>query len=118
MSGSLTCSAVGCVHNVNGLCSANKIHVTGMNASTSSETQCNTFAEKGLLNSITGMVNMNVPGEIRQLLNNNTISMFPKIGCDAVSCMFNKDRICEAKRIQMMGIGANTSEGTQCETFI
>jgi len=118
MSGSLTCSAVNCVHNVNGLCSANKIQVTGINASNSSGTQCGTFVEKSILNAITNMANMNVPGEIRQLLNNSTISMSPKIGCEASNCRFNKDRICVANRIQVMGPGANTSAGTQCETFI
>jgi len=47
MSGQLSCSALSCVHNMSGLCSANTIHVLGSGAHTSNQTMCDTFAEKG-----------------------------------------------------------------------
>ena len=118
MSGALSCSAVQCVHNLNGLCAAYKIHVTGATAYTSSQTGCETFAQKGIVNAITNLTNMNVPGEIRQLFNNSEISMSPKIECDAVKCTYNSNKICTANRVQVMGSHASTSEATQCETFV
>jgi hypothetical protein len=117
MNGPLSCSALNCVHNINSLCSANKIHVTGMNAVTSDDTQCKTFAEKGLINAVTNIFNMNIPGEIRQVFNNDSISMSPRIECDATRCIYNSNRICDASNVQIMGIDANSSENTQCETF-
>ena len=50
MSNKLNCTADTCVNNINNLCSANTIHVEGNIASTSSETQCETFSEKGFKN--------------------------------------------------------------------
>lgn len=118
MSGILSCSAMNCVNNVNGLCSAYKIHVGGMKAITSKETQCKTFAEKGFISGLANLGNMNLPGEIRQLFSNEVISMTPQIACEAVKCVYNSDRICSAAKIQIMGNSANSSEETQCETFI
>lgn len=117
MNGPLSCSAETCVHNLNGLCSANKIHVAGVSAHTSDGTQCGTFAQKGFVNAVTNMFNMNVSGEIRQLFNNDSIAMSPKIECDAVRCVYNADRECNANSVQVMGMHANNSAGTQCETF-
>lgn len=117
MNGPLSCSAQSCVHNINGLCSANKIHVSGVSANTSSGTQCETFAEKGLVNSITHVFNMNVPGEIRQLFNKGDVYMSPVISCDALQCIYNSNRACTAGRVQVTGPEAGSSQETQCETF-
>lgn len=117
MNGPLSCSAENCVHNMNGLCSANKIHVAGISAVSSGDTECSTFAEKGFVNAVTNMFNMNIPGEIRQLFSNDNIAMSPKIECDAVRCVYNSDRHCVADSVQVMGIHAKSSDGTQCETF-
>ena len=117
MSGSLSCSATDCVHNINSLCSASTIHVGGMNAHTSGGTQCDTFAEKGFRNAVANMGNMNVVGEIKQLFTNSSVEMSPQIKCDAVRCVHNADRLCNANNIQIYGPAAATSEGTQCETF-
>lgn len=117
MNGTLSFNATNCVHNVGGLCSANKIMVNGMSALTSSSTQCNTFAEKGFLNALTHITNMNIAGEIRQLVSNDGIHMYPEVGCNAVRCIYNKDQRCEADRVIITGPHARESDGTYCETF-
>jgi len=118
MNGKLSCSATECVHNINSLCSANTIHVGGINAYTSGGTQCDTFAEKSFKNAFANMGNMNVVGEIKQLFTNSSVEMSPQIKCDAIRCTYNEGKICVASNVQIYGPAAGTSEGTQCETFI
>jgi len=118
MSVKLSCSATNCVHNMSSLCSANSIEVAGSTAQSSAATECNTFAEKGLKNAVTNMINMNVVGEIKQVFTNSSVEMSPKIKCEAVACSHNDNRICAASNVQIHGPSASTSEGTQCETFI
>ena len=118
MNGSLSCSAVNCVHNLGGLCSANIIHVVGMSAQKSGETQCDTFAEKGLINSITKLANTNVAGEFRQLFDGDDVELFPDVKCDAVNCIYNHERMCSAEAVQITGPHASTSDDTICETFV
>jgi hypothetical protein len=117
MNGSLSCSALNCVHNMGGLCSANIIHVMGNDARRSEGTICNTFAEKGLINSITKLGNTNVAGEFKQLFDSNNVELYPDIKCDAVNCIYNQERMCSAERIQIMGPHASSSRDTMCETF-
>lgn len=117
MSGTLSCSAANCVHNMSGLCSANLIHVAGVNANTSSGTECHTFAEKSFKNSFRNAANINIPGEIRQLFNRDSIGMSPKISCEALNCIYNTKRRCNADAVMIYGPGAQTSDLTQCETF-
>ena len=118
MSVKLSCSATSCVHNMSSLCSANSIQVAGGNADSSAATECNTFAEKGLKNAVTNMVNMNVVGEFKQVFTNGSVEMSPKIKCEAVTCNYNANKVCSATNVQIHGPSASTSEGTQCETFI
>jgi hypothetical protein len=117
MSGQLSCSAAGCVHNMSGLCSANNIQVLGSGAHSSDQTMCQTFAEKGFKNAVTHLPNMNVVGEVRQLFSKNSVEMYPAIRCQAINCRFNNDRACYANYVQIHGPSAEGSEGTQCETF-
>jgi hypothetical protein len=117
MNGQLSCSAVNCVHNMSSLCSANTIQVLGSGAHSSSQTMCDTFAEKGLKNAVTHLPNMNVVGEVRQLFTRNSIEMNPGIRCQAINCKYNDDRLCQADYVQIHGPSAEASEGTVCETF-
>lgn len=117
MNGELSCSALNCVHNMSGLCSSNVIHVIGAGAHTSMETMCNTFAPKGLKNAITHLPNMNMVGEIKQIFTNNSIQMSPIIKCEAMNCIYNIDKKCNADNIQIYGPNAENTQGTQCETF-
>lgn len=118
MTAKLSCSALNCVHNNGGLCIANTIHVSGEKAHSSLRTECDTFAEKGFKNAITHLPNMNLFGEIRQVFTNKTIQVSPYIGCDAVHCAYNVERICSAKNVQITGPDAHGSHDTMCETFI
>lgn len=117
MNGNLSCSALNCVHNMSGLCSANQIHVIGGNAYTSAETMCDTYAEKGIGNAFAHITNVNIGGQLKQVFTNRSIQMSPVIKCDAMICAYNEDRACSAPNVQIHGSDASTSEGTQCETF-
>ncbi len=117
MNGTLICTATNCVNNTAGLCSANTINVLGSNAHSSEATQCETFAEKGLKNSLANVINMNVVGEFKQVFNNKSIEMSPSIRCNAVNCIHNEDLLCAADNIVVNGMGAITSARTECETF-
>ena len=114
----LSCSVTNCIQNMSSLCAANSIEISGSNAHSSEDTECSTFAENGLKNAVTNMVNMNVVGEIKQAFENGSIEMSPKIKCEAVTCNHNDHGVCAASNIQIHGPSALSSEGTQCETFI
>jgi len=102
---------------MSGICSASTINVSGSNAHSTEATQCETFAERGLKNSLTNVLNMNVVGEFKQVFNNTTIEMSPSIRCEAVNCMHNLKKVCAAENIMVNGIGALSSVRTECETF-
>ncbi len=117
MNGTLSCTATNCVNNMSGICSASTINVSGASAHSSEATQCQTFAEKGLRNSLANVLNMNVVGEFKQVFNNESIEMSPNIRCGATNCIHNEKKICVADNIMVNGIGALSSGKTQCETF-
>lgn len=117
MRGTLSCNATNCVNNMSGICSASTISVLGSNAHSTEETQCETFAEKGLKNSFNNVLNMNVIGEFKQAFNNDTIEMSPRIRCEAINCIHNEEEICVAHNIMVNGREALSSERTECETF-
>lgn len=119
MNGKLGCSALGCAYNANGSCSANTIYVNGEDANTSNETQCETFVEKGFVNTVTNLSNVNLQGGVRQLFNRNSNDkMSPDIKCKAEKCIHNENEICQAGYVVIYGPGALSSESTQCETFV
>lgn len=118
MSTKLSCDARKCVNNINGLCDAYMIHVTGVQARESSSTDCGTFAEKGILSTTTSrFTNSNLMGEFKQLFTNESIEMSPHIKCEAQNCIYNVNTICEAENVQVHGPEAQNSGSTQCETF-
>ncbi|MGH4050670.1 MAG: DUF1540 domain-containing protein [Clostridium sp.] len=124
MRGILSCSATICVNNVSGICSASTIHISGADAHKSEATQCETFDERGLKNSLTNVLNMNVVGEFKQVFSSDSIEMSPRIKCEAVNCKYNKEELCIAKNIlvdviEECGIKKTPLciERTQCETF-
>ncbi|WP_291632685.1 DUF1540 domain-containing protein [Clostridium sp.] len=117
MNGALSCTATGCINNMSGICSARTIHVSGSDAHSSEETQCENFAEKGLRNSFANVLNMNVVGEFKQVFNNESIEMSPRIRCESKNCKHNEKKSCTAKNIMIYGKDALISEKTECETF-
>ncbi|MBX4263592.1 DUF1540 domain-containing protein [Clostridium estertheticum] len=117
MRGTLSCTATNCVNNMSGICSASTINILGSNVHSKEETQCETFAEKGLKNSFNNVLNMNVIGEIKQAFNNDKIEMSPKIECQVINCVHNRDEECVAHNIMVNGREALSSEKTECQTF-
>lgn len=114
----LGCNADKCVNNLGGFCTASIIHIDGLNAHSSSGTQCDTFAEKNFTNAFKSLVNTNYSGEIMQLINTDERVMNPQIKCDALNCSFNSNQSCSASNVQVFGPRAISVHGTQCETFI
>ncbi|WP_040330514.1 DUF1540 domain-containing protein [Clostridium ihumii] len=117
MSGTLSCTARNCLYNGNGLCTANTIKISGRDAESSIYTQCDTFAEQGLRNSLSNIFNVNIGGEIMQAFSNTSIEMSPHIQCDAQKCMYNMGNTCTADYIYINGHAALSNIRTECETF-
>lgn len=117
MNNNLTCSANSCVHNKEGLCSANTILVKGVSASTTSETNCSTYKETSIRNSIASLGNMNYSGQFEQMLNSGNIEMSPDIRCEAMTCKYNTEGFCDSNRVIVSGAHTNVSGGTCCESF-
>lgn len=117
MNGALSCTATNCVNNISAICSARTIHVSGSSAHSSDETQCENFSEKGLMNSLINVLNMNVMGELKQAFNSESIEMSPKIRCEAIYCKHNENKLCLADNIVIYGKDVLSIEKTECETF-
>ncbi|MFD3155749.1 DUF1540 domain-containing protein [Haloimpatiens sp. FM7330] len=117
MSGKLACSASNCVNNENGLCTANKIDIMGINSVSSDGTNCDNFAEKGIKNALSNMFNINVTGEFKQIFTKESIEMSPEIKCKAINCIHNVNNTCIASNVYIHGDSAFTKEQTKCETF-
>lgn len=114
----LMCNAENCVNNINGLCSANIIEISGERADTSFETKCNTYGYKNFHNTMMNLVNTNYAGEVAQSFTNSKIVLSPKIQCGAIHCKYNSENRCVAENVFVRGNSTKSSEGTQCETFI
>lgn len=117
MYGTLSCNAENCIHNDRGLCDANTIKVSGVNAQSSTYTQCDSFAERGLKSALANVFNVNIAGEIKQAFNNSSLELTPNIQCDARHCVYNVADKCTADYVQIQGQGALTSQRTECQTF-
>lgn len=117
MNNSITCSANNCVYYSNNLCSANKIHVSGLNASITPDTHCSTFQEKNIKNSLNSLSNINIDGEIKQFFSNSGIMMYPEIECDARTCKFNDHGSCLSNSVNIIGNDAIDTNSTYCNTF-
>lgn len=117
MNGSLSCSASNCVHFDNNMCTANKIHVSGITASITPDTHCATFQEKNLQNSLNSLSNLNLTGEIKQLFTSSGIAMYPQIECTAKACRFNNSGTCTSQNINIIGNDATIPTATYCDTF-
>ena len=117
MIGVLSCTATNCVNNMSGICSASNINILVSDAHSTEETQCGTFAEKGLKNSLTNLLNTNVVGEFRQVFHKDDIAMSPSIKCEATNCIHNEKDLCVADNIIIFGLDAKCCDNTECETF-
>ncbi len=98
----LVCSAQRCVYNDGMYCSKGDILVGGETASTSGETSCTSFKERTSEGAKSSM---------------GTPSQKIEVACEAVECMYNKNRVCDAGKIDISGTSASRSEQTECSTF-
>ncbi len=104
----LRCSVTSCTHNCDLLCMLSRIKVEGQNADKSELTFCHSFAPR------------NTPGDPRT--ENVRGSEIPAseethIACDAVTCTYNKNKVCAATHVDVCGSRASTATDTECATF-
>ncbi|MCJ7688082.1 MAG: DUF1540 domain-containing protein [Clostridiaceae bacterium] len=117
MKGTLSCTATDCVNNISGICSAITIHVLGLTANNSKSTRCKTYSHKGLKNSLANVLNLNVVGEFKQVFNHESIVMNPRVRCEAINCIHNEEKICEAKNLLIEEISDLDNVKAHCDTF-
>ena len=98
----LTCSAETCVHNSDRYCCKGTILVDGADAKTPGETSCASFDER-------------VQGCCKNKY--ETPSRALDVDCEAVSCVFNKERKCTAEEISIAGHGAKNADGKECASY-
>lgn len=98
----LRCDVKNCLHNENHLCDRHDIMVNGEYANAPAETNCSSFCNSSCSAS-------NKSGYVATEETN--------IACNATTCVYNILEKCNAKHIQMIGIGASQPEGTLCSTF-
>lgn len=103
----LDCTVYGCTYNADNSCTRGKIHVGGHEAIKSSETVCRSFEPKGS------------KGEKNSVSNSTASAERPTdISCDAVKCIYNKEKKCHAEHIRVAGVHAVASGETECGSFV
>lgn len=112
----LSCSALNCVNNMSGACTASIIGISGNTAHSKVETQCETFAPRVLSNAIKNAFNTNYLGVTAQVFNSQH-EIGHTIRCNVVNCTYNMGNTCTSTDIQVYGPDAINTEGTDCETF-
>lgn len=114
----LTCNEVNCVNNMGGFCTARVIHINGILADESVDTDCGTYGEKITTKALKNITNVNLGGAISQGLNMNSVEISPSIVCDAVKCIYNTGkRGCSAKNVLVNTDILIPSGSPYCETF-
>ncbi len=98
----LVCSAQRCVYNDGMYCSRGDILVGGEKAEISGETCCTSFKKR---TEMSGKSSMGTPS---QKIN---------VACEACECKYNKNRNCDAGKIDISGTSACKCEQTECSTF-
>ena len=99
---SLKCNVATCLHNEDNYCCKQAIQVDGEDAKTVQETSCGSFDKRG-------------EEAYRNVYENPNQSL--QVGCEAVNCIYNQQRVCRAPKIDITGSSANTSMQTACATF-
>jgi hypothetical protein len=114
----LMCSAVNCIYNISGLCSARNIHIGIKGISSKNEdTSCKNFLNKNFKNTVTSIINTNLIGEVKQVIDSENINMSPQINCDAKECIYNSGNMCSARHVQIYGLKCEDGQCTKCEVF-
>lgn len=116
MSIQLKCNAEHCLYNRNHLCSAEAIEVQGGQTQDGEATFCGTFSSKELGNYVSSLGNMNYSSAVQQMFSEEPV-MDPKVLCNAVNCVYNSDKLCQADAVQIQNEVSSTAEQTECQTF-
>ncbi len=98
----LGCSVTTCLHNADLLCCKKEIEVEGQDAKTSDCTCCGSFHEKSGDSFKDSSESPNTHLDVK---------------CEAVNCIYNTDRFCQAENIGIAGNGATQAKQTECATF-
>lgn len=98
----LKCSVQNCLHNSEECCCKSAIIVDGSNAEKKDNTCCGSFDEKR-------------GDSFRNSYESPNTSL--RVECEATNCVYNKDRLCSADKIDISGIRASNAEATECATF-
>lgn len=106
----LKCGVVKCKYHYNFRCSKSAIKVTGTNAASEKDTNCESFREKDRL----GKDHYNL--EIGTI--DDIISDHLSVNCEVANCTYNRNLLCYAKDIKIDGTSASKSSETFCSTFL
>lgn len=98
----LECSVTNCLHNADKCCCKQAIIVDGKAAGDKDETCCGSFDE-------------NKDGSFKNIFKSPEHKL--EIDCEAIECIYNEGRHCEAEHIAIAGDGAKQAEHTLCTTF-
>ena len=100
----LKCGVENCTYNKEHYCCKGDIMVGGKHADSTEGTCCESFAQRKEGNDVYTS-SLEHPSRI--------IS----IDCEAVKCIYNKNYKCVADHVDIAGLGASDSKGTECTTF-
>ncbi len=100
----LSCTVSECTHNKENLCCLDAIKVGNVNATTTCQTECDSFSHKD-------DVVKKIISSVERPVNNLYIE------CDAKECMYNENRACNAASVNIGGNDCCTCSDTQCDTF-
>ena len=112
----VNCSVEKCVHNMDGSCNAQYIHVVGYNTQHAYETDCHTFELRNFRSSITNMSNVNVTGAVEQIFTEDPV-MNPDVKCSVKECIYNINLLCSANEINVGDYDSTIISQTECKTF-
>ena len=98
----LDCNVTSCMHNADNCCCKSEIIVDGHQAKDCCETCCGSFDE-------------NKGGASTNLFKTPEKNL--EVGCEAVNCVYNEQRHCQAEHIGIAGDGAVEASQTECSSF-
>ena len=100
----LTCHVTSCASNCDSCCCRPSIKVQGKGACKCSETECQSFERKGVIEMFNGVGagSANPSCEVR---------------CTADNCRHNSHGSCTAAHIDIEGMGADVRSQTNCSSF-
>ena len=98
----LDCNVKNCIHNADNCCCKQAIVVDGKSAKDCCDTCCGSFDE-------------NKDGAFTNLF--KTPEKRLQSDCEAVNCIYNEQRHCQAEHVGIAGNGASQAGQTECSTF-